>query len=304
MGQFTSKKRTIDKSNARIIEAVLKCNDENYTLPVASLSFNITRPKLVYISDYFCTNKTYFDLKCQKITSANESDIHNIKDFSNDFSITQRIIKWPKGKIPYYPNSQIANNSYDIDYQITFPSGFHLITHNEYLTAERQLQSLYATGYMNAYFYDKSSYHYRVEPMKYLKYLYKVSNDDAQRKGASFGSRFYFCMSGIPSTYSSISRCYGPFDLSSSYFLNYFYPQAKDQQNAGYIPLFLKRHNKFMAKQKIFDVLTDFLPQLSIILMCTQIITFVLALISVWSFYILDNEETENHEASGMDLRE
>jgi len=302
-GSIYFHKRTVDKNNATIIEAILSCDGENYSIPIASLSFNITRPKLVYRSDYFCTNKTYFDLKCKKIESANESDIHNIIDFSSVFSITQRIIKWPKGQIQYYTNSQILNNSYDLNYEITFPSGFHLISYSEYMSAEKQLQSIYATGYMNAYFYDKSSYHYRVDPIKYLKYKYKIYNDDAQRKGESFGSRFYFCLSGIPSTYSSISRCYGPYDLSYNYFLDYVYPQAKDQDNAGYIPLFIKRHNRFLAKQKIFDVLTDFLPQLSIILMCTQIITFVLTLLSAMSFYVLD-EEADHRETSGMDLRE
>lgn len=270
------RKKTLPENGATLIEAVLNCNDEYYSVPVASLSFNFSKPTSFYGKEYFCTNKSNFNIKCNLVRDLTKSKISDgISDFSSYYRVTQNIIKWPNGRIRYYSESDKIYYDVVVDYQVTFPSAFRIISYKEYIEAQNNLEY----GNYDAFYYDKPTSYYRVNPTKFLKKLIKNEKNNLQRKGYLYGDEFYFCPKGIPkySSYSERDRCTE--EKLNTDFLVEYYPESLDYNNSGYIPPFVKSYKDKLSRKEIFSVNDDALPQMAIILMCFQLVASVFGFI-------------------------
>jgi len=270
------RKKRIPQNQATVFEAVLQCNGDYYTVPVASLSFNFSKPTSFYARDYFCTNKTNFDIKCnllKELTKTKYGD--GVSDFSSLYSVTQNIIKWPKGNIRYYSLEDLIYYDVEVDYKVTFPSAFRVISYKEVIEAENNL----ALGDYSAFYYDKPTSYYRVNPVKYLKKTINRVKDYSRRSGFSYGDKFYFCPNGIPksNTYSTRDRC--TLETLDQDFLERYYSESLDYSNSGYVLPFIKSYNKGESRKEIFSVNDDALPQMAIILMCFQLVASIFGFI-------------------------
>jgi len=261
-------------NNAKLLNATLLCKKGTLSVGVASLAFNLTKPKVVGTKRYFCWNETASrKLQCESLTNESlKNSFSGIGDFSDISNVNQYILKAYGKNIKYYGIKEIAEDGIDIDYDATLPSAFHLLTDKELTAETEKIYSENIEDVAQAFYFEKATSSFRINPNSLLKWENKQIVKETSLKGYKEGDKFYFCPSK-PANFSDPS-CLQTSSLSYGSHFENLYPEFYDNTNVGVYNKKVVNYNKWRVSKAILDHM-QFCPKHVIILLALQIVAII-----------------------------